>query len=83
MSLNKSVKIDKIEIVGDYKIIQVREATVVTENNVELSRSFHRYCLAPNDDVSSQPQEIKDIANAVWTEQIKNDYINNLEAANQ
>ena len=82
MSLNKSIKIDKIEIVGDYKIIQVREATVV-ENDVELSRSFHRYTLAPNDDVSSQPQEIKDIADAVWTEQIKNDYINNLEAANQ
>ena len=83
MSLNKSIKIDKIEIVGDYKIIQVREATVVKENDVELSRSFHRYTLAPNDDVSSQPQEIKDIADAVWTEQIKNDYINNLEAANQ
>lgn len=79
MSLNKSIKIDKIEIVGDYKIIQVREATVVTENNVELSKSFNRYCLAPSDDISSQSKEIKDIANVVWTEQVKKDYINSLE----
>tara|TARA_R100000353_G_scaffold34514_2_gene27626 strand:- start:3072 stop:3323 length:252 start_codon:yes stop_codon:yes gene_type:complete len=83
MSLNKSIKIDKIEIVGDYKIIQVREATVVTENNVELSRSFHRYSLAPNDDISSQPEEIKGIANVVWTEQVKKDYIDGLSQTNQ
>jgi hypothetical protein len=83
MSLNKSIKIDKIEIVGDYKIIQVREATVVTENNVELSRSYHRYSLAPNDDISTQPEEIKGIANVVWTEQVKKDYIDGLSQTNQ
>ena len=74
MSLEKSIIIDKIEIVGDHKIIQVRETTIVTENNKELSRSNHRYTLAPNDDISNQPQEVKDIANVVWTEEIKKSY---------
>lgn len=83
MSLEKIKKIDKIEIIGDYKCLQVREAVIIEENGVELSRSFHRYSLIPNDDVSSQPQEIKDIANVVWTEQIKNDYINSLETTNE
>jgi hypothetical protein len=83
MSLEKIKKIDKIEIIGDYKCLQVREAVIIEENGVELSRSFHRYSLTPNDDVSSQPQEIKDIANVVWTEEIKNDYINSLETTNE
>ena len=45
MALTKEVKIDKLEIVGDYKAVQCREATVVSEDGVELSRSFHRYVL--------------------------------------
>ena len=43
MSLEKIVKIDQIEIVGDYKVVQVRTATVVTDDGKELSRSFHRH----------------------------------------
>ena len=43
MSLEKVIKIDQIEIVGDYKAIQVRTATVVTDDGTELSRSFHRH----------------------------------------
>ena len=48
MALTKIIKIDKLEIVGDYKSIQCREATVVSENGVELSRSFHRHVLEPS-----------------------------------
>lgn len=79
MSLNKSIKIDKIEIVGDYKIIQVREVTVIKENGVELSSSYHRCSFTPSDDVSSQPDEIKNIANLLWTDEIKTAYQASLE----
>mgnify|MGYP003109349134 CR=1 FL=1 len=74
MSLKKSIKIDKIEIVGDFKILQIREATVISENNIELSKSFHRYTLSPDQDVSNQPDDIQGIANVVWTDDIKKNY---------
>lgn len=74
MAITKSVKIDKIEVVGDYKQIQVREASVIEEDGVELTRSFHRYVLSPGQDVSEQSSEIQAIANAVWTDEIINAY---------
>jgi len=74
MAITKTTKTDKIEIVGDFKHIQVREATVIQEDGVELTRSFHRYVLSPGDDVSSQSSDIKSIANAVWTDEIINAY---------
>ena len=79
MSLEKIKKIDKIEIVGDYKILQVREAIVVEENGVELSRSYHRCSFTPSDDISSQPNEIKNIANILWTDELKQKYQASLE----
>ena len=48
MALTKEVKIDKLEVIGDYKAVQCREATVVSEDGVELSRSFHRHVLHPS-----------------------------------
>ena len=47
MALNKTVKVDKIEIVGDYKHVQVRTATVIDEDGTEINRSFHRHVLNP------------------------------------
>ena len=47
MALTKEVKCDKIEIVGDYKAVQCRQATVISEDGVELSRSFNRHVLIP------------------------------------
>jgi|9_EtaG_2_1085328.scaffolds.fasta_scaffold44901_2 hypothetical protein len=82
MSLKKLIKIDKIEIVGDYKILQIREATVISENDIELSKSFHRYTLSPDQDVSNQPDDIQGIADVVWTDDIKknySDYINSVD----
>jgi len=70
MAITKTVKTDKIEIVGDFKNLQVREATVIKEDGVELTRSFRRYVLAPGSDLTGQPQEIVDIANAVWTPEL-------------
>ena len=71
MALEKSIEHDKIEVVGKYKSVQVREATVVTEDGKELSRSFHRYVLQPDDDISGQTVEIQSICNAVWTDEVK------------
>ena len=71
MALTKEVKIDKLEIVGDFKAVQCRQATVVSEDGVELSRSFHRHVLQPDSDISGEPQETQDICNAVWTDEVK------------
>tara|TARA_Y100000310_G_scaffold273266_1_gene288649 strand:+ start:974 stop:1240 length:267 start_codon:yes stop_codon:yes gene_type:complete len=71
MALTKAVKYDKIEIVGDYKAVQCRQATIISEDGVELTRSFHRHVLHPDSDISGEPQETQDICNAVWTDEIK------------
>ena len=74
MSLSKSVYIDKYEVVGPYKQVQCRQATVISENGVELSRSFHRCVISPNDDVSSESAETQAIVAAVHTQEIKDAY---------
>ena len=77
MALTKTTEEDKIEVVSQYKYIQVRTATVIKEDGTELSRSFHRKTLDPGSidasnnytqtDVSSESAEVKAIAGAVWT----------------
>ena len=71
MALEKEVRCDKYEIVGQYKHIQCRTATIVKEDGVELSRSFHRHVLTPDADVSGESDEIKGMASALWTDEIK------------
>jgi len=71
MALSKQITEDKIEIVGDFKHIQIRTKTSVMEDGVELSASFHRHTLAPNDDISGQSAEVQAVCNAVWTDELK------------
>ena len=71
MAITKEVKYDKVEVVGEYKAVQCREATIITEDGVEISRSFHRHVLQPDSDISGEPQEVQDICNVVWTDEIK------------
>ena len=71
MAITKEVTYDKIEVVGDYKQVQCREATIIKEDGVELTRSFHRHVLHPDSDISGEPQETQDICNAVWTDEVK------------
>jgi len=85
MALTKETIEDKIEIVGEYKNIQVRTATVIKEDGVEINRSFHRRtldCIASeknednswthtDTDVSGQSTEVQGIATAVWTDAVK------------
>ena len=70
MALTKETVIDKYEIVGDFKHIQCRHATVIKEDGVELSRSFHRHVIAPGDDVSGESAECQAIAAAVHTPEL-------------
>ena len=85
MAITKEIIEDKIEVVGDYKTIQVRTATVIKEDGVELTRSFHRHVVdcvnsVKNDDdswthtdtdVSGESTEVQGIATAVWTDKVK------------
>ena len=85
MAITKEIIEDKIEVVGDYKTIQVRTATIIKEDGVELTRSFHRHVLdcvssVQNDDdtwthtdtdVSGESTEVQGIATAVWTDEVK------------
>ena len=74
MAITKEVIQDKIEIVGDFKKIQVRTATVIKEDGVELSRSFHRHVVAPDSDISGESAEVQGICNVVHTDAIKSAY---------
>ena len=71
MALTETTEYDKIEVVGEYKAVQVRKATVIKKDDKELTRSFERYVLFPDSDISGQPAEVSAICNAVWTDAIK------------
>tara|TARA_S200000501_G_scaffold350382_1_gene367315 strand:- start:49 stop:300 length:252 start_codon:yes stop_codon:yes gene_type:complete len=73
MALEKTTKEDKIEIVdmGDWKIVQVRTATIVTDDGVELSRTFHRHTVSPADDWSDASAEVKAICDLVHNDTTK------------
>jgi len=73
MALEKSTKEDKIEIVdcGDWKNIQVRTATIVTDDGTEISRTFDRHVVSPNDDVSGESDEVKKLAEIYFTDDAK------------
>ena len=82
MALSESIEYDKIEIVGAYKAVQVRKATVIKKDGTELTRSFERYVLQAgtldasdnfvDTDLSEQPSEVSAVCNAVWTTEVKN-----------
>jgi len=74
MALTERTVEDKIEIVGDYKMVQVRTATIIERDGVEISRSFHRHALAPDADISGESAEVQAICNAVWTQEVKDAY---------
>jgi len=65
--------------VGEYKNIQVREATIIKEDGVELSRTFHRYSLSPDADLTDQPADVVSLSNIFWTDEIKAAYQASLE----
>ena len=80
MALTEETVQDKIEVVGDYKHVQVRTATVIKRDDVEISRSFSRHVVAPNDDVTGESTEVQAICAAVHTDAVKAAYAAMLEA---
>jgi hypothetical protein len=80
MSITKTTEVDKIEIVGPYKTVQVRQAIIIKENGNEISKTYHRYSLPPNADISNEPSDVQGICNAVWTQSVKDAYNNMLAA---
>jgi hypothetical protein len=79
MALEKVVTEDKIEIVGDYKHVQVRTATVIKRDGVEISRSFSRHVVAPDADITGESAEVQAICAAVHTQAVKDSYAAHLE----
>ena len=73
MALEKTTKEDKIEVVdaGDWKMVHVRTATIISEDGVEINRSFHRHVVSPVDDWSSASAEVKGICDLVHTDATK------------
>ena len=71
---------DKLEVVGDFRHIQVRTATVIERDGEEISRSFSRHVVSPLDDVSGESDEVKAISAAVHTQAIKDAYQAHLDA---
>ena len=97
MALTESIEYDKIEVVGSYKHVQVRKATVIKKDDTELTRSFERFVLDPgtldaSDNLVDNPldkepdgttaiaDEVKAVANAVWTTSVKDAWKANLIA---
>jgi hypothetical protein len=77
MALTEETVQDKIEIVGEFKKLQIRTATVIKRDGEEISRSFHRHVVAPDisaTDLANESAEVQAICNAVHTEAIKTAY---------
>jgi len=79
MSLDKQIKIDQIEVVEN-GTVQVRQAIIITENGNQLSRTFHRWCIAPGEDYSTQEQQVQDICKVTHTAEVIAAYQAQLEA---
>ena len=78
MALTKEIVQDKIEVVGDFKHIHIRTATVIKEDGVELSRSFQRHVVSPNDDITNESVNVKAMVAQFHTEEIKKAYADHM-----
>jgi hypothetical protein len=74
MALEKVITEDKIEIVGVFKMVQVRTKTAILEDGVELSSSFHRHVVAPDADITGESADVQAICNVVHTDEVKAAY---------
>ena len=74
MAITKEIVQDKIEVVGDFKHIQVRTATVIKEDGVELSRSFQRHVVAPDSDSTNESADVKAMVAQFHTDAVKAAY---------
>ena len=80
MALTQTTIDDKIEVVGEFKHVQVRTARVILDDGTEISRSFSRRVIAPTDDITGESTELQAICNAVHTQAVKDAYAAHLAA---
>ena len=95
MAITKSTEESKIEVVGQYKAVQIATDTVIKEDGVELSRSRHRRVIHPSSadkntdtgeitvtqtDISGESSEVKGICNLVWTDSVKSAWETKIKA---
>tara|TARA_R110002050_G_scaffold113908_2_gene229087 strand:+ start:119 stop:376 length:258 start_codon:yes stop_codon:yes gene_type:complete len=80
MAITKSTEIGQMEVVGQYKIIQVRTDTIIKEDNKVISRNFHRHTIEPNisaDNLAKEHADVQTLANSgIWTNDLKTAYAN-------
>ena len=69
MALTETTIIDKIELVENNSI-QVRTATIIEKDGVEIAKTYHRHVVSPGDDVSNEDPRVQAIANAIWTDEV-------------
>ena len=91
MALSKEIIEDKIEVVGEHKNVQIRIATIIKEDGVEINRSFERRrlvcCFKNNNswedtDISGESSQVQGICNSVWTDEVKTAYKNYVDSRN-
>jgi len=89
MALTETEEQDKIEVVSEYKTVQIRTATVIKRDGVEITRSFHRYTLVPSTntadgwiatDVTGESAEVQGICAAVWNDAVRSAYQTMIDA---
>ena len=78
MALIEKIIVDKIELIENNSI-QVRTATIIEKDGTELTRTFHRHVVAPGEDITNEDPKVQAIANAIWTEEVINNYKINLD----
>ena len=71
MAITKEIKVEKIEVVGQYKAVQIATDTIIKEDGKEISRSRSRHVVHPDMDIAGEDAEVQAVANAVWTDAIK------------
>ena len=81
MAITKEIVQDKLEIVGDFKHIQVRTATIIKEDGVEISRSYHRHFITPDSDSSNESADVKAMVAHFHTDEVKKAYADHLAKA--
>jgi len=74
MAITKRKEEDKIEVVGQFKILQIRTATIIEEDGVEISRTLHRHSVSPLDDASNESEDVKAMVAQFHTDAVKTAY---------
>lgn len=70
MALTRSSEVDRVEVVGVHRAVQVRESIIIMDGDVEIARSFHRHIILPGDDYSSETPLVQAVCEAAHTAEV-------------